>query len=238
MGLFSVSNYGAPGYLSAANQNTNGIQSLANIFGEQANQAQQAYGQYDPQYRGAVDAYARELQYDPATSQYGAAQLNNATAGIGGDTAMAQSNLYADLARRGMTGDSSMLGGGLASIGAVQNATIGNARNQIASQNYAQHLANLQQRQALLGGVAGGYYNRAQQGYGAQGGALSTAYGQNMGEANVALQRQQQAHAQMMQALSGIATVAGGAIGGMPGAQIGSSIFSGGAKGGGGNYGY
>lgn len=197
-------------YYGQATNALNNVRSNAGTYGNiygQNNALAQGYGQ---NYQDALKQYTDYLGQNPNTDQFSTMQLNNATAGMDGDYQRAGANLTNNLASRGFVGDSSMLGGGQASLAAARLAALGNARNQVAMNANQQYGQNLAQRQNILNGAQGMYYGRAQDALGQQTGlqnGLSQSY---MGIGNMYQQQHQQNIGNVLGGISSIASTLGG----------------------------
>ena len=167
-----------PNYL-AAMQALQAQQALRNQYTGQASQAGDEYAQDNTGYRKSVDDEAAYLQRDPNTDQHDAAYLAQATVGGAQANQRADANLTANLASRGIT-DSSQMVGGLAQDAEARATQQAQAQNALADSKIRQAQQNRTGLMSLLGGEANQDYGRQQTALGHAGALDSALYSDNL----------------------------------------------------------
>lgn len=183
--------------------------------GQLGAQAGQQYGNYIAPANTAVNKYSTTLGYNAYTDPTTAGFLNARTSGMTGDTARAGTNLTANLAGRGIMGNSSMLTGGLAAIDAAAAGELAGARNDLANNEYTQTLANEGTNAGLLTG-------QRDTAFGQEEGANQDQFSDQMSLAQMQYQQQQAAQQALMGTVGAVAGLGGAAFGGTGGAMLGS----------------
>jgi hypothetical protein len=146
---------------NAGSQYTSTLQNIAGNLGNLYGQQQGQYQTDQANQNRAANAYSQYLQSNPATNTYNAQQIASAERGASEGAQAAKANLSADLARRGISPNSSMGVGGLASINQGLAENNANIQNQNAINNENRYQQNLATNAGLWGNLAGQDYGRA-----------------------------------------------------------------------------
>jgi len=178
MGLFGnfFGGSSAPNY-NVANGYLGNLQSIGTNYGVTANQLNNTYNGDQAQSQQALNGLSQYLQSNPATQSYNAA------------------NLDTNLASRGISPNSSMGIGGLASINRGLAANDANIQSQVGQNNIAQHAANLGQLANLWGGAANTAFGQNQDVNGARAGIYGNLAANATNQANALYDYQQQQNA-------------------------------------------
>jgi hypothetical protein len=131
------------------------LNGIGNGLASQANQSGQQLGTFNANDLSALNAYSNYLTSNPATQQYNAQQTANAEQGASEGAQKATAGFEQSLAERGISPNSSVGVGGLASIDEGLAANNANVQAQVGEQNQQQHAANLGQNAALWSGAQG-----------------------------------------------------------------------------------
>lgn len=217
-GAFGGSRQNTNPYAGQVNAAANQLGDVAGAFGGIGKTATGDYNNYSQSARAANAQYAGYLQSDPYTDQYSTARINQATNGTNAAYMAAKSNLSAELARRGLGGDSSTLAGGLAGIESARANTIGTAQNNLALEASNARGQRLGQLNALQSGAAQNAFGDATQSYGGADAAYGKIGSLYSGLNEQANQQANIANGQQAQAIGQFAGGLGQLFAGRPGA--------------------
>lgn len=158
MGLFGSS----PSYNANASQPyADAIRGYTTSLGGDYNSARNQNAGLNADNMAAYQNYAKYLSTNPATSQYNATQVANATQGMAESGERAKANTIADLASRGISADSGIGAGALANINegmANNNAQI---QSQVGQNNIQRYASNLATLSGLTNNMASNSFNQA-----------------------------------------------------------------------------
>jgi hypothetical protein len=201
-------------------QQLNGVGSLLQGTGQQANQAYQSFA---PTAGNQVQSDINLLNQNPYTDSYSTALLNQSNANNAGNFEAARSNLTQGLESRGLAGSgggsgnaSSALAGGLSGINSQQAATSSGLQNNIATNAIQQRYANLAQAAQLAQQYSGQLYGQGVGGLTAAQGAYGQAGQLDLGAAGAANNLAQQQIGQNNQYTSALGGAAS-TLGSLPG---------------------
>jgi hypothetical protein len=218
------------GFGSSPSLNTNSTQpyvsainSIASGLGSQGQAAQTQYGGFNQRDVDALNNLSNYYTSNPATQQYNAAQTANAEQAARVGSARATAQLDENLAARGISPNSSIGVGGLASIANQQASTNANIQAQQGLNNEEMHAANLARNADLWNGATGTAFGRAN--------TLQNQQAQleqeGFSDADQLAMQQYQVQQQQQQADDAFAGQLFGAGAGLfaPGAVFGKSLF-------------
>jgi hypothetical protein len=184
-----------------------GVQAQAN-----AGQANSNYQAINGNYLNSLNQYANYLSANPATDQYNAAQVANATQGNAEAAQRAKGALAQDLASRGISVNSGIGAGALSGIDTGLAQAVANAQNQAAQNNIDRKAANERSLAELWSGAQGTAFGQNE----SANGQAANIYGNLFNDSNTLADEQYQGQLQSQagdnQLLGAFGNIAGGLL--------------------------